>query len=48
MHRAVDRHHHGDIHRVDRDVLQMMSRNNVVAKHVGRPNVACVPRETRG
>jgi hypothetical protein len=26
----------------------MMSHNNVVAKHFGRPSVACVPRETRG
>src|ERR1700722_16574467 len=35
--RAIDCQNQGDIHRFHRDVSQMMSRNNVVAKHSGRP-----------
>ena len=46
--RAIDCQNQGDIHRFHRDVPQMMSRNNVVAKHSGRPQCGVRARETRG
>jgi len=35
--RAIDCQNQRDIHRFHRDVPQMISRNNVVAKRSGRP-----------
>ena len=41
--RAIDCQDQGDIHRFHRDVPQMMSRNNVVAKHFGGPQCGVRP-----
>ena len=46
--RAIDCQDQDDIHRFHRDVPQMMSRNNVVAKHFGRPQCGVrAPGDTR-
>jgi hypothetical protein len=46
--RAIDRQDQGDIHRFRRDGPRMMSHNNVVAKHFGRPQCGVrAPGDTR-